>query len=137
MGPLEISPPPNSDEHVTVTVESILSPHHHRTPQALHEFTWVFHIAASIQIDNQLIQVLDSHKQVLPICVTSLIKGMQSVRGLGHGVQVPRMCGRRLCRVIRSQIRVHSDSRWIATTIPAQPGLLSRSWLRARANPLR
>jgi len=28
-------------------------------------------------------------------------------------------------------------SRWIATTIPRQPGLLSRSWLRARASPLR
>jgi len=27
--------------------------------------------------------------------------------------------------------------RWIATTIPGQPGLLSRSWLRARASPLR
>ncbi len=27
--------------------------------------------------------------------------------------------------------------RWITTTIPGQPGLLSRSWLRARASPLR
>jgi len=33
--------------------------------------------------------------------------------------------------------RIGSRIRWIATTIPRQPGLLSRSWLRARASPLR